>query len=195
MSKAKDSVITRNTNKSAGVGGAGDITFGGKPMKFGRKKVTNQIDGFDDGLGDIDDDGKIKKSRGTKNTTSGNAGNTESGGNNMSGASGGREFIHFGSKPREFNKEGRDEENKDEGGMFKSTGVKPTFKRREPKEFKNATNDGDDIRPSYDFKVSYKTSYDDKDENGEKRERKQRDKGVDLDTFNKKDEAEDDDEF
>lgn len=64
--------------------------------------------------------------------------------------------------------------------------MKPTFKRREggPKEFKN-TND-DEIRPSYDFKVSYK-SHDDKNENGEKRERRprdQKDKGVPLDTFN-----------
>jgi|TARA_B110000285_G_scaffold231634_1_gene300795 hypothetical protein len=41
-------------------------------MKFGRRKTNaNAIDGFDDGLGDIDDDGKIKKTRGTKNTTSG----------------------------------------------------------------------------------------------------------------------------
>lgn len=111
----------------------------------------------------------------------------------MSGASGGREFIHFGSKPREH-RDDKDEEAKDEG-LFKSTGVKPTFKRREPKAFKTAT-EGDDVRPSYDFKVSYKTSYDDKDENGEKRERRQpRDKGVDIDTFNKKDDAEDDDEF
>lgn len=74
--------------------------------------------------------------------------------------------------------------------------MKPTFKRREPREFKN-TNNEDDIRPSYDFKVSYKTSYDEKDENGnpkERRHRDQKDKGVPLDTFNKKT-ADDDDEF
>ena len=59
----------------------------------------------------------------------------------MSGASGGREFIHFGSKPREH-RDDKDEEAKDEG-LFKSTGVKPTFKRREPKAFKTAT-EGDD---------------------------------------------------
>lgn len=74
--------------------------------------------------------------------------------------------------------------------------MKPTFKRREPREFKNTTDD-DDIRPSYDFKVSYKTSHDDKDENGNPKERRHRDhkdKGVPLDTFNKKN-ADDDDEF
>lgn len=67
--KAKDSVITRNTtNKGPG---SGDITFGGSMPKFGRKKATNQIDGFDEGLEDIDDDGKmIKKNRGSKNTNS-----------------------------------------------------------------------------------------------------------------------------
>lgn len=66
-------------------------------MKFGRKKAANQIDGFDDGLGDIDDDGKIKKNKGAKNTS---AANEEK--NQISGASGGREFINFGSKPRDF---------------------------------------------------------------------------------------------
>jgi len=71
VSKGKDFVITRNTDTSKAAGG-GDITFGGKPMKFGRRKTNaNAIDGFDDDLGDIDDDGKIKKTRGTKNTTSG----------------------------------------------------------------------------------------------------------------------------
>ena len=48
-SKAKDSVITRNTTK-----GTGEITFGGAKPKFGRKKATNAIDGFDEGLDDID---------------------------------------------------------------------------------------------------------------------------------------------
>jgi len=67
-------------------------------MKFGRKKAANQIDGFDDGLGDIDDDGKFKKTRGAKNTTSAK----EENGPSLTGADGGRGFINFGSKPREF---------------------------------------------------------------------------------------------
>lgn len=54
------------------------------------------MDGFDEGLDDIDDDGKIKKNRGTKNKAS-----TKNDGPSVSGAAGGREFINFGSKPRD----------------------------------------------------------------------------------------------
>lgn len=183
QSKAKDSIITRNTKN------AGDITFGGSKPKFGRKKANNQIDGFDEGLDDIDDDGKIKKNKGSKNTSS-----AKDDGPGLTGAAGGREFIHFGSKPREH-KDNANEENKEEVIGFKTTGVKPTFKRREPREFKN-TNNEDEVRPSYDFKVSYKTSHNDK-EDGEKKERRprdQKDKGVPLETFNKKNTG-DDDEF
>ena len=182
-SKAKDSVITRNTTK-----GTGEITFGGAKPKFGRKKATNAIDGFDEGLDDIDDDGKIKKNKGSKNTSS-----AKDDGPEISGAAGGREFINFGSKPRDH-KDNNKEEVKEEGLGSRAPGVKPTFKRREPREFKNTNND-DEIRPSYDFKVSYKTSHDKED--GEKKERRQRDhkdKGVPLDSFNKK-AAGDDDEF
>jgi len=49
-----DDPIKRNTG--------GDISFGGgKPMKFGRKKVagTTFADDFNDDLGDIGNDGKI----------------------------------------------------------------------------------------------------------------------------------------
>lgn len=54
--KQSEDPIKRNT----GAGG-GDITFGGKPMKFGRRKVagTKFADDFNDDLGDIGDDGKI----------------------------------------------------------------------------------------------------------------------------------------
>ena len=37
------------------------IKFGGKPM-FGRKKTT-ALAGFEEGIGDIDDDGKLEKTK------------------------------------------------------------------------------------------------------------------------------------
>lgn len=73
--------------------------------------------------------------------------------------------------------------------------MKPTFKRREPREFKNTNND-EEKRPAYDFKVSFNSHND--QENGDNRERRhrdQKDKGVPLDTFNKKSTGDDDDDF
>jgi len=84
---------------------------------------------------------------------------------------GGREWINLGAGARERNFE---EENKTES---RPAAVKPTFKgRMNLKNTGSTVNETDDsVRPSYDFKVSYKTSYDDQEKgaNGENRERKQ----------------------
>ena len=151
-------------------------------MKFGRKKAgTKFADDFNDDLGDIGDDGKIQK----KNK------NTEVRNENTSGAGGGREWINLGAGARERN---QDEEKKTES---RPAAVKPTFKgRMNLKGTGSAANDNDDsVRPSYDFKVSYKTSHDDQ-EKGENRERKQynKDKGVSLSDFNKKAQENDDED-
>jgi len=52
---------TKSTEPSQKKAASGEITFGGRPMKFGRRKVvgTKFADDFNDDLGDIGDDGKI----------------------------------------------------------------------------------------------------------------------------------------
>jgi len=75
--------------------------------------------------------------------------------------------LGAGARERNF-----DEEEKTEP---RPAAVKPTFKgRMNLKGTGSTANDKDEgVRPSYDFKVSYKTSYDDQEKGGENRERKQ----------------------
>lgn len=182
--KQSEDPIKRNTT-------GGEITFGSRPMKFGRRKVAGSkfADDFNDDLGDLGDDGKIQKKN--KNTEVRN----EVASNNMVG---GREWVNLGAGARDLRDQ--DEETKTENRV---PGVKPTFKRRIANKGTGAVaNDNDDsIRPSYDFKVSYKTSYDDNEKgpDGEIRERKPRevrDKGVAFSDFQKAaDDNDDEDGF
>lgn len=154
-------------------------------MKFGRRKVagTKFADDFNDDLGDIGDDGKIQKKN--KNTEVRNENASE-------GTVGGRQWINLGAGAREHRDQ--DEERKTE---TRTPAVKPTFKgRMNLKGTGSAANEDDTVvRPSYDFKVSYKTEFD-QEKGGENRERKQynKDKGVSLNDFNKKAEENDDEE-
>merc|ERR1712194_952499 len=138
-------------------------------MKFGRKKGAGGAFAaeFSEGLGDIDDDGKIKKN---KNKTT-----VQQESNSTPASGGGREWVNLGAGARER----RDDE---ELKADRPAAVKPIFKGR-----MNLTKTGaaaDDykdygVKTNYGFAVSYKTAFDgEKGEGCEKRERKPRDKGV-----------------
>jgi len=149
---------------------SGDIVFSGaRPMKFGRKKGAGGAFAaeFSEGLGDIDDDGKIKKN---KNKTT-----VQQETNNTPAIVGGREWVNLGAGARER----RDDE---EVRADRPAAVKPTFKGRMNLTKTGASADDDKdygVKTNYGFAVSYKTEYDgEKGEGGEKRERKPRDRGV-----------------
>jgi len=149
---------------------SGDIVFSGaRPMKFGRKKGAGGAFAaeFSEGLGDIDDDGKIKKN---KNKTT-----VQQETNNTPATVGGREWVNLGAGARER----RDDE---EVKADRPAAVKPTFKGRMNLTKTGAAADDEKdygVKTNYGFAVSYKTAHDgEKGEGGEKRERKPRDKGV-----------------
>lgn len=120
----------------------GDIVFGGsRPPKFGRKKVANGAFAaeFSEGLGDIDDDGKMKKKN--KNTEIKKSEN-----NTISAAAGGREWVNLGAGARQA----RDED--DGPREARPAAVKPTFKGRMNLTKTGAANDDD---KDYGVKTNY----------------------------------------
>jgi hypothetical protein len=136
--------------------GDAPISFGGgRPQKFINKKTGGKLgEGFEEGLDDIDDDGKVKK-REQKRFVQQHDGQ--------------KEFVHLGSSAKTA---GDREEEKTE---HRAPGVKPTFKGK-----LNLTKTGaqteekaEGVSKAYDFGVVYKSANPD----GERRERKEGEAG------------------